>query len=161
MDPFGEVRLTGEAYELVFERRLAKSVEKVWAALTTPARIADWLAPCEIDLRPGGRIAFLFPGHPVDEQTIVELDPPRLFAWTWRHPEHPDSIVRFELTPAAEGCVLRLTQGGLPGGRLLNIASGWHTHLEGLPGAAEGIATPWRADRERRIAEFYRDRLPA
>jgi uncharacterized protein YndB with AHSA1/START domain len=40
-EPLGQVRRTGETYELVFERRLARPLEKVWAALTTPECLAD------------------------------------------------------------------------------------------------------------------------
>ena len=41
---------------MVFHRHYAKPIEKVWAALTTPERLADWLADAEIELRLGGRI---------------------------------------------------------------------------------------------------------
>jgi hypothetical protein len=41
-EPNGVIRKTDNGYEIVFVRRLAKPIEKVWAALTVPERIADW-----------------------------------------------------------------------------------------------------------------------
>ena len=39
IDPtLGEVRRDGETVTIVFERRYAKPVEKIWAALTVPER---------------------------------------------------------------------------------------------------------------------------
>jgi uncharacterized protein YndB with AHSA1/START domain len=45
MDPDrdGVVTRDGDTYEIVFVRRLQKPIEKVWAALTTPERLEDWL----------------------------------------------------------------------------------------------------------------------
>jgi uncharacterized protein YndB with AHSA1/START domain len=164
-DSLGEIRPTGDSYELVFERRLKRPVEKVWAALTVPERIADWLAKAEIDLRVGGRIALHWETHDYRMAGVItELDPPRLIAWTWPSPEHPDSVVRWELEPdgpdGQDGCRLTLTQSHLRRPVLLNVAAGWHTHMEGLA-AADGVATPWRAEREREIVKLYKDRAPA
>jgi uncharacterized protein YndB with AHSA1/START domain len=152
----GEVRRTGETFELVFQRRLAKSVGKVWAALTVPERLADWLAHAEIDLRVGGRIELYWPTQDFRMKgVIVALEPPRLFTWTWPHENHPGSVVRWELEPDGEGCRLTLTQSALARPALIGVAAGWHTHLECLPGAGDGLDTPWRAEREREIKALY------
>ena len=45
----------GDALQLVFHRRYNKSVEKVWAALTTPERLADWFATAEVEMKVGRR----------------------------------------------------------------------------------------------------------
>lgn len=121
-DADGIIRKTGETYEIVFRRRLAKSIETVWAALTAPERIADWLAEATIepDLRLGARFALNFPT--MDYRMageIVALQPPRLIAWTWPDPKAPQRrpVVRFELEPDGAGCILtpdqrRLDQTG-------------------------------------------------
>ena len=157
----GEVRRTGNVYEIVFERRLKQPVQAVWAALTVPERIACWLAEAEIDLRVGGRVNLHWPAHDYRMGGVItELDPPRLIAWTWPHQQHPNSVVRWELTPDGDGCRLVLTQGGLSAAPLQSVAAGWHTHLEALPAAAEGGRTPWQAEREREAAKLYAD-LPS
>jgi len=161
-DSLGEVRRTEDSYELVFERRLAKPLEKVWAALTVPERLADWLAQAQVDLRVGGRIALYWTDHNYRMiGTIIELDPPRLIAWTWPDEGHPDSVVRWELDAEADGCRLRLSQNHLRSPDLLSVAGGWHTHLEGLPGAVDGVCTPWRAEREREVVGLYKEPLLA
>jgi uncharacterized protein YndB with AHSA1/START domain len=152
-DPDGAIRRRADGgYEIVFRRRIRKPLEKVWAALTVPERLADWLAAASIepDLRVGARFTLRFAANDYRMAgEIVELDPPRLIAWTWPDPDAAASaqpgVVRFELAPDGDGCVLTLTDGG-PGKIHPNQAAGWHTHLEGLPGAADGAFNAW--DRE-------------
>ena len=52
----GEVTTTADALQVVFHRHYKKPIEKVWAAVTTPERLADWLAEAEIEMKVGGRI---------------------------------------------------------------------------------------------------------
>jgi uncharacterized protein YndB with AHSA1/START domain len=161
-DPDGVIRRTGESYEVVFTRRLAKPIEKVWAALTVPERLADWLANATIepDLRVGARFALHFPT--LDYRMageILALEPPRLIAWTWPDPKDAGklaSVVRFELAPDGAGCLLTLTNGGLVKPDLESVAAGWHTHLEGLAVAADAVHTPWSAEREKIHAARYK-----
>jgi uncharacterized protein YndB with AHSA1/START domain len=155
----GIIRKTGDTYELAFRRRIARPIEKVWAALTVPERIADWLAEATIepDLRLGARWSLRWTGGYQMSGEIVALEPPRLIAWTWPEPKAPDrrSVVRFELEPDGAGCVLILTNDGLVKPDIYDVAAGWHTHLEGLPGAADGARTPWTAERAKIHAARY------
>jgi uncharacterized protein YndB with AHSA1/START domain len=151
-DPDGAVRRRDDGgFEIVFRRRIRRPVEKVWAALTTPERLADWLAAASIepDLRVGARFTLRFAANEYRMAgEIVELDPPRLIAWTWPDAAQPGAapgVVRFELARDGDGCILTLTDGGA-GMIHPNQAAGWHTHLEGLASAADGVFTAW--DRE-------------
>jgi len=158
----GQIRKTGDTYELVFRRRYAKPIEKVWAALTIPERIADWLANATIepDLRLGARFALHFPVQDYRMAgEIVELEPPRLIAWTWPDPNDagkPASVVRFELAPDGAGCILTLTNSDIVKPDLADVSAGWHTHLEALPGAADAIHARWTPDREKPHAARYK-----
>lgn len=160
-DALGIVTRTGEAYQVLFERRIAKPVEKVWAAITIPERLADWLADAEVDLWIGGhfRLRFEANGY-VMEGRIVALEPLRRLAWTWPDPDHPDSVVSFDLEPDGAGCRLTLTQTGLPSEHLRSVTGGWHTHLAGLEGATDGVRTAWSQDREDEILKHYAPSLP-
>lgn len=62
---------------LRMERRLDHPPEKVWRAVTEPARLAEWF-PTTVtpDLRPGGAVGFGF--GPAG--AVTDLDPPRLFS---------------------------------------------------------------------------------
>ncbi|MGZ6014564.1 MAG: SRPBCC family protein [Phenylobacterium sp.] len=150
-DRLGEIRPTGDGCELVFERRLAQPVAKVWAALTVPERISEWLMTrTEVELRVGGRFALdWIDGAHAMVGEIVELDPPRLIAWTWPHEQHPDSVVRWVLTPEGEGCRLTLTQTHMRKPHVLDVAAGWHAYLECLPGGAGDDITAWSGAREK------------
>lgn len=96
-----------------FERHLAYDVREVWAAITTPERLADWWLPFEaditVDLREGGEMVFTgrADGEPVSLTcTILRLEPPVLLEHT--HPA-PGSSMRWELEGLDTGCILRLT----------------------------------------------------
>ncbi len=156
-DRLGDIRKTADGYDIVFERRLAQPIEKVWAALTVPERISQWLMTrTEVDLRIGGRFALDWIGEDYRMAGVITaLEPPRLIAWTWPHEEHPDSVVRWELTPDGAGCRLTLTQTNMRLPHLLNVAGGWHAYLECLPGAAGDDLTPWSAAREAEVFKRY------
>jgi uncharacterized protein YndB with AHSA1/START domain len=157
--PAGEVTTTGDSRKLVFHRRYRQSVEKVWAALTTPERLEDWFASAEVDLRVGGTIRLNWnKGMHQAEMTITVCEPPRALAWRWTIGER-DTLVRFDLAPDGDGCALTLTHSGLSldGARDGGVRSGWHAHLEALPDALEGHATPWetKTAREGALAGVY------
>ena len=156
--PLGEVTTTGDARQLVFHRHFDKPIEKVWAALTTPERLGDWFAEAEVDLRVGGIIRLSWKGAHKADVVITACEPPRAFAWRWTIGER-DTLVRFDLAPDGAGCALTLTHSGLSldGARDGGVRAGWHAHLEALPDALEGRATPWevKTAREAALAGAY------
>jgi len=160
-DPLGRVIERGDGlYDIVLERRLKLPVEKVWAALTVPERIADWFTEVDLEPRVGGRYSLRFSDGSAMDGVVTAFEPSRLLAHTWPHETHPDSVVRYELAPDGDGCRLTLIQTAI-GRPAFNALRGWHTFLEALPGAANGVRTPWSRDRERQIGERYRGVLPA
>ncbi|HEY8003597.1 MAG TPA: SRPBCC family protein [Phenylobacterium sp.] len=156
--PLGEVTVHGDARQLVFRRRYDKPIEKVWAALTTPERLADWFATAEVDLRVGGIIRLSWNGVHKADVTITVCEPPRVLAWRWTIGER-DTLVRFDLAPDGGGCALTVTHSGLSldGARDGGVRAGWHAHLEALPDAMEGRATRWavKEAREAALATAY------
>ena len=109
----GVLERTASGGVIRFERHLAYDVGDVWAAITTPERLADWWLPFEaditVDLREGGEMVFAgaHEGTPVNMTlTILRVDPPRLFEHT--HPA-PGSSMRWELEVVDTGCILRLS----------------------------------------------------
>jgi hypothetical protein len=79
-------------------------------------------------------------------------------AWRWTIGQR-DTLVRFDLAPDGAGCLLTLTHSGLSldGARDGGVRAGWHAHLEALPDALEGRATPWevKTAREAALASAY------
>ena len=144
-----------------FERRIDRPIDKVWAALTIPERVADWLAPAEIDLAVGGRYELRFRGsNDVMIGVITRIEPPRLLELTWRESGCPGSVLEWRLAPDGDGCRLNLTHTfpadvkDIPG-----FVSGWHQHLDGMDAACNGAATAWDQARWQELDRQYRARL--
>jgi uncharacterized protein YndB with AHSA1/START domain len=160
----GEVTVAGDNLQVVFHRHYAKPIEKVWAAITTPERLADWLADAEIEMRTGGTIRFHWtgPDHRM-EGRVVACEPPHTFAWTWPLGGR-ETVVRFDLASDGDGCRLTLTHSGLSprAGPGAGVRSGWHSHLAGLADAIEGRRTAWEtiSARLKAVADLY-PALPA
>jgi len=148
--PMGEVSEAADGLLVVFRRHIRHPVEKVWAALTVPERLADWFVKAEVDLRVGGALRFEGRGLRGTEVRITVCEPPRTLAWVWTIAGH-DTLVRFDLAPEAGGCRLTLTHSGVPRAGA-GVRAGWHAHLEALPDAIEGRATPWEVKTARESA---------
>jgi len=153
-DAPGEVTRVSDALQVVFHRHYARPIEKVWAAITTPERLADWLADAEIEMRTGGKIRLSWnDGAHTMEGRVLVCEPPKSFAWTWTL-DGRETVVRFDLRSDGDGCWLTLTHSGLSttAGQGAGVRTGWHAHLEGLPDAIEGRKTPWATKTERQEA---------
>lgn len=88
---------------MVAERTYEASVEEVWAALTTPARIPRWLGPVSGDLRLGGR--FQVEGNAGGE--VLACEAPTHLALTWES-QGQVSWVDVHLDDVPTGTTLRL-----------------------------------------------------
>lgn len=118
---------------VVTEIYIAAPAQRVFQALTDANQLLRWFTDpsCpvklwEMDARPGGHYRYAtekgtavvngvseFECH----GEILELDPPRLLTYTWIANWHDDksrrTVVRWELTPAATGTLVRATHSGL------------------------------------------------
>lgn len=149
--PEGTIEPTATGAVLRFERQLPHPVVEVWAAITEPARLADWWLPFDaditVDLRPGGLMAMVANGdEPVTITCeILRIEPPTLFEHT--HVD-PGSRMLWELEPDGDGCILRLSH--FVTDRVAAIdnsyAVGLHTSLDRLAPCLEGAPTPWDWD---------------
>jgi len=158
----GTIRREGDTVTVVFHRRYARPVEKVWAALTVPERISSWFASgATIDrLGVGGTMALDFQEENYRSiGRIVVWEPMTAFAWEWSELDGSDtSLVRWDLEPdGPDACRVTLTHSGLKPSHAKDVGAGWHTHLLAIEDAADGIATPWSKvkDRERAAKPLY------
>ena len=142
---------------LRFERRLSHPVEKVWRAVTEPAQLSHWFpSDMEMDFRPGGKIRFVFregEGEDLDGE-ILELDPPRVFAYTWG-----DSVLRWELRPDGHGCLLTFTHTFDDRPSAASFATGWALCLEGLDSLLAGERPGASLERWPDLHEGYVERF--
>jgi uncharacterized protein YndB with AHSA1/START domain len=160
----------GDAWELRFGRFYRMPLERVWAALTEPARLGDWCGgDATVDLRLGGHLAMARePNAPAERHAIVELDPGARLVL--RPESEPASLIRIALYPPSndfEGMRLHLSQAGIPAIRAADVAAGWHSRIDDLPEAAiapeprgasasraADRAARWRAGRDRYQAQI-------
>ena len=171
-EPDGIVTETGPGlYTVRFERFVRAPIEKIWAALTTPERLADWFAPATIDLKLYGEVEFSWGTGLVERGFIVALEPPHLLAWASPDEGGRHQVVRWRLIQEHPdiGVRLILSQTNLPTEHLLSVATGWHVHLHELQDAAlRETPLAWTREREKaraademtRHVPRYRTKLP-
>jgi uncharacterized protein YndB with AHSA1/START domain len=147
----GTMERTADGGVIRFERHLEYGIHDVWDAITNPARLADWWLPFDaeitVDLRAGGEMTFVGTGdEPVELTcTILRVEPPVLLEHT--HVD-PGSLMRWELEPVDDGCVLRLSHlvtdvaAALENGYVVGL----HTSLSRLVPCLAGAPVPWDWD---------------
>lgn len=92
------------AEAVVTDHLLDAAPDRVWRALSEPHLVSEWLGPNDLRAEPGARFQVVPDpsGGPVACE-VIEADPPRRLAFSWREPGAPDAVVAFELTPAEGG----------------------------------------------------------
>ncbi len=134
---------------LRIERRLAHRPEKVWRAVTEPDHLSQWypFRVEELDLRVGGRIRFDDGEGTSYGAVITELDPPRVFAFSEHAPasmtRESDDLLRIELRPDGDGCVLVFTHTFDDRPAAASYATGWYGCLDALGMLLEGKPVEW------------------
>ncbi|MFC0504066.1 SRPBCC family protein [Micromonospora costi] len=114
---------------LVFVRDLRHPPATVWAALTDPARLAEW-APflADRDLgSPGAAVLTMLDGDTREDQpaTVRRAEPPHLLEYTWG-----DDLLRWELTSTAGGTRLTLRHTTTDPTVVPMVTAGWHICLD-------------------------------
>ncbi|MCZ6889191.1 MAG: SRPBCC family protein [Gammaproteobacteria bacterium] len=122
-----------------FERRLAHSIDKVWAAITAPEELEKWFPGFQLDLKEGGRFDIWFggecegPAHVTG--TVTRFEPPRILEC---------GSMRWELEPDGAACILKFTDilhfaGPRSKAEFTNsVLGGWHRYLDALEEALAG-----------------------
>jgi uncharacterized protein YndB with AHSA1/START domain len=129
--PLADVEATadGDRWTLVFVRDLSHPRERVWAALTEPAQLAQW-APflADRDLGTVGDALLTM----IDGETKVELtasvlraEAPELLEYRWG-----DDLLRWELTATGDGTRLTLRHTVADPDMAAKAAAGWHLCLD-------------------------------
>jgi uncharacterized protein YndB with AHSA1/START domain len=145
-----------------FGLTLENHLDEVWAALTEPARMVDWLAPGEIDPRPGGavRLKFVDSGIVIDS-TVSEVTTWKVLEYSWSRPGEPMRPIRFEMEPVGAAVGLKLTVGVPEAEDAGRAAAGWAAHLEMLAAALAGAPIRFPFEIFKAARDEYRLRLSA
>ena len=112
-------------WTLIVVRALPHPPEKVWAALTDPARLDRW-APFTAagDLSRTGVTTLTMVDGPDRTDlpaTVLRAEAPALLEYTWG-----DDLLRWELTPADGGTTLTLRHTLAGDVEVPMVAAGWH-----------------------------------
>jgi uncharacterized protein YndB with AHSA1/START domain len=117
---------------VTLERRLRAPVEQVWAALTDPARLGDWLAPVESGAPgPDGRFVLRMNADETATCTVTTWDPPHAMRVTWDYTGEPASELALALIADGAGTLLRLEHTRIAVD-VVPYGAGWHVHLDNL-----------------------------
>ncbi len=132
--------------------------EIVFDVVSSPEHLKQWWPDdARYEPTPGstGEIVFGDPGAggPVVPFTVVDVSPPRTFAFRWTHPADQDAtegnslLVTFDLTPSRGGTLLRMTETGFRemGWEVAVLEQQYQEHVTGwefyLPRLAPYVAT--------------------
>jgi uncharacterized protein YndB with AHSA1/START domain len=151
--------LTPDQDAVVAEIQIAAPPERVFQALTNDRELSCWFKnpTCpvklwQMDARPGGLYHYSTEKETavingVDEfechGEILELDPPRLLVYSWFGNWHQNkslrTVVRWELTPAANGTHVKVTHSGLASEEAArkDYSGGWPGVLQQLKNFTE------------------------
>lgn len=152
----------GDKVEAQLSLMLDDHLEAVWAALTEPDKLLQWLAPGEIELRPGGAARLNFPesGTVIDSR-VTAIEPFRLLEYSWSGPGEPLRPLRWTLEPVGPAVRLTLTVTGPASEDAARTCAGWVAHLEMLAAALAGIPIKFPFELFKAAREGYRQQLEA
>jgi len=124
---------------LTFVRHFPGPIERVWAFLTDPKLLAEWLLGGVVADRVGGEVTFEIGAT----GRITAYEPPHLLEYTWSEEDASfgpvvDSLIRWELSKEGSGVRLTLTHSRLPEIEVLGHGAGWHTFLQRLSACFDG-----------------------
>ncbi|MDJ1114513.1 SRPBCC domain-containing protein [Microbacterium dauci] len=136
----------GDTFRMVYEEVYRTDIDDLWSAVTTPDRLARWMAEYSGDLRDGGSWEVASDGEIWGRGTVTSCDAPHAFTTTWHATgEQPTELV-VRLEPAEGGTRLVLEHTGI---QSIFYGAGWQTYLERLvtllAGGEVGGEDAWQA----------------
>ena len=157
----GTIKRANGRCEARLERFLEHDQAAVWAMLTDPGRLPEWLAPGELALQKGGPAKLNFPeSGTVIDSTVSAVDPPRMIEYSWSGPGEPLRPVRWEADAVSGGTRLVLTLSVPESEDIARSCAGWEAHLQMLLAAIEGVPIKFPFDRFKATREQYKGLVP-
>lgn len=141
-----------EGYRATFDRHLPQPIDDVWVMLTDNDKLPLWFSELKVkDLRVGGIIEFNMPDGSTIDMEITDFKARSILEYTWG-----EDLVRFELSPEAEGTHLILTE------TIYNITdhtskdlAGWHVCLDVIAAILDGRKIESRKEEWKKWYEQY------
>jgi uncharacterized protein YndB with AHSA1/START domain len=155
MDELGRFERRGDTVDLRYERRYPRPIETVWAALTDPARLGEWLGAARVEPQVGGRYELFIDRKRPMTGRVLTWEPPRLLEFSWDTGDAPPSTVRCELTAEDAGTRLVFTHKGVGFVWIALVLPGWHHLLERLASLLAGMVQNDSMERWRELQASY------
>ena len=141
----GDIFPDEPGFLLEFDELYETAPDDLWEAITTPERLARWMATYRGEFRLGGRWqAMTRDGDVYCDGRVTSCERPTGFTTTWIVVGETPSLLTVQLEPEGDRTRLRLRHEHVT---RLDYGPGWHTYLESL---AWHLADPAaEKDRER------------
>jgi uncharacterized protein YndB with AHSA1/START domain len=154
-DDLGTLEGQGDRWRLIFTRRFAHPIEKVWRAVTEPEDLETWFPQAIIgERRTGATLRFVSSSGDGFDGELLVFDPPTTVEFMWG-----TDRLRIELQDEDGATRLTLTDVFGELGKAARDGAGWHECLERL-GVALGGGEPaawgdcWRSVHPRYVECF-------
>lgn len=141
------------------EDRFDATVDEVWAAITEPARLAQWYGDVEGDLRQDGEFhSYVFASGWEGTRRITACEPPGRLAFVGKDPtESNEHATELTLTADGDQTVLVYENHGVPLDLLFAYGAGEQIHVEDLGGHLAGRERDTDEARWDRLMSAYRE----
>ncbi len=136
----------GDDLDVRFVRHYPRPIEKVWAALTDPVRLADWMGPATVEPFVGGRFDLMTDSVHGSTGRVQAWEPPHVLEFSWSNTHSPKAVVRWELTSEPGGTRVVLLHNGMPYVTSAMMLPGWHDFLDRLGTLLTGGTPPTESD---------------
>jgi len=160
LEPLGAYERRDDRVDLRFERFYPRSPEKVWSALTDPARLHDWMGAAHVEPFVGGRYELMLDGPNPMLGRITIWEPPHILAFAWSNAHAPDSTARYQLSRTGDGTRLIFTHEGVPHAHSALMLPGWHLFFERLGGLLVEAAIRQSKHSWRELQAIYVEHYP-
>jgi uncharacterized protein YndB with AHSA1/START domain len=151
MNEYGRLQESNGRYALRFERYFLYKTADVFHVITNPSYFSQWypFATGEMDLKPGGKIAFDDGEGSTYEGIITAFKSPHTFEF-----REVDDWIQISLREEGGGCIMEFTHIFDNKEMAMYVAAGWHRCLEVLEQIVNGRPIEWK-DNAAELREIY------
>lgn len=147
----------GEVIAVQIRRGFDASPERLWAALTQPEDLVQWLAPGTIALELGGAVQLDFgDSGVVIDSLVTAYKPGQLLEYGWSGAGEAARPLRWEIEAAGDGARLTLSLNLPASEDAGRAAAGWAAHLDMLAAALAEVPIRFPYARFQAARETYR-----
>jgi uncharacterized protein YndB with AHSA1/START domain len=131
-------------------------IDDLWAACTTPDRLARWIAEVSGDFRLGGRVQATFTSSWTGPVRIDVCEAPHHLLLTMEPGTDDEAELEAWLTAEGDRTRLVVEERGLPLDKLHFYGAGWQAHLDDLGRSLTGETSAWKS-RWDELTPIYHD----